>query len=217
MLSKGKLFAAKLETVKQFIEDLGSFVNDFLSEMPDDEIDCIVKNVASLFINTIEGVHGIVAERDSRNQAAASMETLLPPVVPQDLIKIRNSEFCAIVRGHRQRLQVRWNAREIDLIEQEHVELLNAVRNEPALKSAITSLRAGSTFDESWNTVKRRFEYLQKFCGGLATVFPGTSQVESDFSLTKREKDCFRKKITDLSLEGVLHCQQAEYLSKIVL
>ena len=91
------------------------------------------------------------------------------------------------MRRHRQRLQVRWSAREIDLIEQEHVEMLNAVRNEPTLKRAITSLQAGATFNESWNIVKSRFEYLQKFCGGLATVFPGTSQVESDFSLTKRE------------------------------
>ena len=82
VLSKEKKFATKLEIVKNLIEDQGSFVYDLLSEMPDHEIDCIMKNVASLFINSIEGLHEIVAERDSRNGAAGSVEDLLPPVVP---------------------------------------------------------------------------------------------------------------------------------------
>ena len=53
-----------------------------------------------------------------------------------------------------------------------------------------------------------RFEKLKEFCGGLATVFPGTATVESDFSLINYEKNDFRTALTDLSLEGILHSKQ---------
>ena len=132
-----------------------------------------------------------MAERDPSNRGANSEDFKLPPVAPQDLVLIRNSEFSAIVRSQKERLLARWTLEEIDLIEHEHGVLLNAVRCEPALKSTLDSLNKDSTFDESWGVVKDRFKHLQRFCGRVATVFPGTSQVESDFSILKNEKDGF--------------------------
>ena len=49
------------------------------------------------------------------------------------MLLIRNSEVSAIVRSQKERFLARWTLKEIDLIEQEHGELLNAVRCEPAL------------------------------------------------------------------------------------
>jgi hypothetical protein len=46
------------------------------------------------------------------------------------------------------------------------------------------------------------------FCGGLATAFPGTSSVESDFSIVKWEKDDCQIGLTNFSLEGILHAKQ---------
>ena len=46
------------------------------------------------------------------------------------------------------------------------------------------------------------------FSGGLATVFPGTAEVESDFSVLKYEKNSFRTRSLDLMLEGIMHCKQ---------
>ena len=40
------------------------------------------------------------------------------------------------------------------------------------------------------------------------SVFPGTSQVESDFSIIKIEKDDFRIFLTDLSIKGILCSKQ---------
>ena len=39
-------------------------------------------------------------------------------------------------------------------------------------------------------------------------MFPGTSQVESDFSIVKCEKTMFKKALVDLSLGGILHAKQ---------
>ena len=64
-----------------------------------------------------------------------------------------------------------------------------------------------AVFAEAWAPFKNNhFEPLKQFFGGLANVFPGT--VESDFSLINWEKDNYRTILTDLSLEGILHCKQ---------
>eukprot|EP00957_Ditylum_brightwellii_P087283 6643192-Ditylum_brightwellii.AAC.1 len=75
--------------------------------MPDEDVVSVAKNVAKLFINTIKSLSEFVAKRDSRNQAADSVDTKLSPVVPQDLIKICNAEFCAI--EHRKLLDAAHN------------------------------------------------------------------------------------------------------------
>jgi len=38
----------------------------------------------------------------------------------------------------------------------------------------------------------------------IATLFLGTSMVESDFSILRWEKDAFRKSLSDFGLEGML-------------
>ena len=42
----------------------------------------------------------------------------------------------------------------------------------------------------------------------MAAAFPGTSNVESDFSIVKWEKDVTRMSLSDFSLEGILHAKQ---------
>ena len=56
--------------------------------------------------------------------------------------------------------------------------------------------------------MQERFKHLKLFCGGLATAFPGTSTVESDFSVVKWEKDDCRIALTDFVLKGILHAKQ---------
>ena len=77
----------------------------------------------------------------------------------------------------------RWTTTEIDAIEQEHQELVAAYAREQPLQAALKARDEKTTFDEAWGIVKDRYEVLQRFCGGLASVFSGASQVESDFSI----------------------------------
>jgi hypothetical protein len=55
-----------------------------------------------------------------------------------------------------------------------------------------------------------RFSLLRQFCGGLASVFPGTATVESDFTCTDNER---RSSLTDFSIEGSMQCKQFKKLS----
>ena len=105
--------------MKSFIDDQGLFVSEILASMDDGEVRDVVKSVATLFINAINGIDEIVAERDPNNRGANSEDSKLPPVAPQDLVLIHNSEFSAIVRSQKECLLTRWTLGEIDLIEQE--------------------------------------------------------------------------------------------------
>jgi hypothetical protein len=86
------------------------------------------------------------------------------------------------------------------------------LNDDSSLAEQVRSQPATSGFAESWAPVGTRFPRLIQFCGGLATVFPGTSSVESDFSVINWEYDEFRCSLTELSLEGIMQCKQFKKL-----
>ena len=103
-------------------------------------------------------------------------------------------------------------------IEHQHRQLRIAYCEELALKSALDKYEEVpiKSFDTAWAIVEGRFEILRDFCRGIATVFPNTALVESDFSILGWEKDKYRLSITDLCLEGIMHCKQYDVLSSLV-
>jgi hypothetical protein len=56
---------------------------------------------------------------------------------------------------------------------------------------------------------------LRQLCDGLATAFPNTTSVESDFSIVKWEKNDSRSSLTSLSLVGIMHAKQFEQIKMI--
>ena len=56
--------------------------------------------------------------------------------------------------------------------------------------------------------MQNQFSSLKKICGGMATAFPGTSNVEGNFSIVKWEKDVMQMSLSDFSLEGIFHAKQ---------
>jgi hypothetical protein len=65
-------------------------------------------------------------------------------------------------------------------------------------------------FADAWQPIGTRFAQLRQFYGGLATVCPGTTTVEPDFSALKWEHDEFRSTTMELSPEGIMQCKQFE-------
>jgi hypothetical protein len=53
------------------------------------------------------------------------------------------------------------------------------------------------------------------FAGGLASVYPGTMRVKSDFSVIGWEMYKFRSALMDISLEGIMHAKQFKELQAI--
>jgi len=50
----------------------------------------------------------------------------------------------------------------------------------------------------------------------MGTVFPGTANVESDFSIVNFEKNDYRTALTDLSVEGIMHSKQFTTIQSFV-
>jgi hypothetical protein len=136
-------------------------------------------------------------------------------VLPHQLVKLRAKDFINIVTEHRTQLEQSWDPKSIDTLERQFSDLLVAYTTEPLLKSEIDKCNRDTPFTLGWRIVAGRFDYLKSFCGGLATVFPNTATVESDFSQIGWEKDEYRMCITDLSLEGVMQCKQFDVLSSL--
>ena len=70
---------------KAVLEDLGRFVISLMEAVGDEIVAAVVKNVATCAVNLMAGIASIVAERDSRNDAADYM----PPVLPHQLVKLQ--------------------------------------------------------------------------------------------------------------------------------
>jgi hypothetical protein len=203
-------------TVQKFLQGLGIYTRHTLDEMDDEMTSQVFESIGKLGVAIVEGIVNIQAERDQYNHADGD----LPHVLPHELVKISTGHFGkTVVDPHLQQLQHFWNEKNIGGIESEHRELVMAYRNKPALGSAIDDYSRIDikSFDTAWKVVEGRFEILRDFCGGIATVFANTASVESDFSILGWEKDQYRLSITDLSLEGILHCKQYKKLGGLVI
>jgi hypothetical protein len=66
-------------------------------------------------------------------------------------------------------------------------------------------------FADGWCPVGMRFSKLRQFCGGIATVIPGTPTVESHFNVINREYDEVRGSLTEFSLAGILHSNRQAF------
>ena len=140
----------------------------------------------------IYGIGYISAERYSRNEAGSA----LPEVLPHELAKLRDQDFRIIVCTYRDRLLTRWSYSKIDRIEHELEELIFAHQSKEAFKKSLDEYNCSMGFRDGWSNTGGRFTVLREFCGGLATVFPGTDMVESKFSIVKYVKNDFRTSFT---------------------
>lgn len=206
-------WAVKVETLFEFLYDQGSFVQESLDKLDLKDQYAIVKSVGLFALRIINDILAIQAERTSENLPADD----LPPVLPHKLVRLKGREFNDIVVHHKSRLSSFWNDITIDIIEQQFKKLRLAYSTESPLRTALNKCDEKTGFEDGWKIVEgRNLNILKDFCGCLATLFPNTASVESDFSQLAWEKGEYRMRITDLSLEGVLQSKQFGLLSWLV-
>ena len=119
-----------------------------------------------------------------------------------------------VLNKHRDRLQASWTQEEIEDIEGEHRELIEMYENNKAVRDKLDNHNIKTPFNEAWDAVPK-CKQLRAFCGGLASVFPNTTAVESDFSILKWELDEYRSLLMHLSVEGVMQAKQRAVLKQL--
>jgi hypothetical protein len=197
--------AVAFATISGCMEDLGMFVKDRLSAMDNGHRETLLRLSASAILELVDGITAVVAERTEDNEAYINAA---PDVLPHQLVRILPRDFCVYLQRHRERLDYTFSNEEIENIGRQHKALCDSYRCQPDVKSSIDSFDNSAAYRDAWIGLHNTYPLLEKFVGGLATIFPGTSTVESDFSVVKYEKNKNRMSLTDASLEGILHAKQ---------
>jgi hypothetical protein len=98
----------------------------------------------------------------------------------------------------------------VDGLERAFRSFKAAFHSESTLSDSLKAHGATIELADAWQPLGTRFAKLRQFCGGLATFFPGTDTLESDFSALKWEHDEFRSTliIMEPAREGITQCKQ---------
>jgi hypothetical protein len=207
-------YAIQLSSVQEFVSGLASWADSIVDKVDPVHQSDLWNNIASVYVTACNCVSQLSSICNATNNNALANPSSLPPVLPHDLVKLSAAEFICRVRQHTYRLQHRYSVDHIDVIADKHKLLLHVYRSEPVLKQVIDGLDGQSSFRDGWSLIGSRFPNLMEFCGVLATIFPGTSTVKSDFLVLRWEKDNFRKSLLDFGLEGVMQLKQWTFLEQ---
>jgi hypothetical protein len=180
------------------------FVKDRLSAMDSGHRETLLRLSASAILELVEGNTAVVAERTEDNEAYIGAA---PDVLPHQL-RILPRDFCVYLQRHRERLDYTFSNEEIETIGRQYKALYDSYHRRPDVKSSIDSFDDSAAYRDAWTGLQNTYPLLERFVGVLATIFPGTMSVESDFSVVKYEKNKNRMSLTDASLEGILHAKQ---------
>lgn len=116
---------------------------------------------------------------------------------PHDkLVKLSATNFICMIHQHAFQLEHRCN-----IIANEQKNLLYVYQSETFLKEGIDFMSSQSRFKDGWSLLA--WLPVAK-PDGVATLFPGTSTVESDFSTG----------LSDFGLEGVLQTKQFLFIEQ---
>ena len=126
-----------------------------------------------------------------------------------------SSNFSIYLQRHRKRLDYTFSIDEIENIGRHHKDLCGLYRQQPDAKRSIDSFDKGAAYRDAWKGLQNTYPLLERFVGSLATIFPSTSTVESNFSVVKYEKTRNRMCLSDASFKGILHAKQYRRMRRL--
>jgi hypothetical protein len=100
---------------------------------------------------------------------------------------------------------------------EEHQALKRELLRSPDVKADFQRTAATTTasFQSCWRPLLPGYPNLREVAAGLATIFPGSSSVESDFSILKLDKSPQRSNLADLTIEGQFYSRQWRGLERL--
>lgn len=103
------------------------------------------------------------------------------------------------------------------MIERQHQEMLELYHSQTDIKRSIDNFEYHVAYRDTWIGFRYTYPLLERFAGGMENIFTWKSLVESDFSVVKYEKNKKRMRLTDVSLEGILHAKQKHRMHNLQL
>ena len=196
-------YSVSLPQVRDYLCGLASWVEGLINEADNEMQNQLLRDIGLVYTVACDRIEKICVLRSQDNSPYVD-EHSLPPVLPKELVRTRPRDFLRMVCKHSVRLESHAVDDDDDVVDQiadEHKELIMQYRTDIAFKQAIDSYPEGrgGSFADAWSVIQNNgFQHLNAFCGGIATLFPGTCTVESDFSVLRWEKDSHRKSLLGL-------------------
>ena len=152
-----------------------------LGKMACDQKTAVVKAVARMYALATSSILTLIQQAKT-----------VYPVTPRDLATTTTMpRFVAVINEYRPQLEVVVGEAGIHAIGFEFKELQRYYLDDKDFHDAVVSFDYHlAQFSCIWalGEAGLKFPYLAIFCGGVASVFPNTATVESDFSLIGCEK-----------------------------
>jgi hypothetical protein len=161
------------------------------------------------------GLQDVKAKPNDRNRP---LDSNAPPMLPVQLVKLRTNVFIGeVLDPFRAHISKFWPVEKINLIEDEHHDLLKVYNSNPIPKTTINKQDHETSFNPGWDVLPaNRFDSLRAFVGGLVTVFANTTSVDSNFSILKLEMDKNQTSLMHPSLEGIFQVKQRSMLQALI-
>jgi hypothetical protein len=194
-------FSMCYRDVMKHAEVYGLDTGDALEDLDgcDEEKHSVAKDVTAVALTTVHGLYLMELDADKEGSK-------LPPTLPLSFNTVSPGQMQDLVRSFRPRMLVSLPAGAPHDVVGEQLKLKRLLRNNAVIWTELAAQAAkhASTngFDECWGPLRDEFPTLRLFACGPASVFPGSSTVESDFSVLKFNKSDKRSSLADLSVEG---------------
>ena len=165
-----------------------------------------------MFLNL---VHKIYVLSPERKDSIGPINRPAPATTSIMLVEGGAFKFTNVLMEQMDRLQATFTQIDIDNLELKFKNFLKKCHADKNFQGIVQAASKSKTFAEQRKLFYKDYPMLVSLGGGLATTFPGTSTVESDFSVIGWEKDSYRTMLSNLSLEGILHAKQRKKLKHI--
>jgi len=175
----------------------------------------VMSQLAQYAMFIVTGLDNIRSERDENNEL---FEQDAPPVMPNQIVKLRHDDFIEhVLDPYNDHLSKFWSEESIDQVKEGHRYLFKMYNKDVVLHVALDKHDVQTTFNDAWDAVAQQaqVERLRAFFGGLATAFANTTAIESDFSILKWEMDEFHTCLMHLSPEGIFQTKQCPILQSL--
>lgn len=206
----GKLGRWKVDyaSIWERFPDFGLDARDLFDTVEDEEDEertklvlLVTRDVAAIALTSVYYLDLIIEEEDKREMP--------PPTRPLPLSRMPVRDFQDIINGVKRRVVAGLGSNAPRQACNEQSELRRLVNRDGDLKKSFEdAATTTATFAECWAPAGAQFPTLRAIAAGFATIFPGSSPVESDFSLLRQDKSPQRSRMADLSVEGKFHARQ---------
>jgi hypothetical protein len=156
------------------------------NRLPADDLEEVTRDVSRVYVQAMYSVAAIVAEHDTKNREKTNAA---PLVLPLEIAGLSTIEFMELLFEQEERLRHSFPGTVVEeVISNKFEQLVRLISRDSNLKAALTKGSEDSDFGKAWRPLGNRFPYMLRFVAGLASVMPGTTIVEADFSTINYER-----------------------------